>query len=70
MIRSSGFGDKPAPRSEVNPYVSHGYAVDAPKRDDRLALIEELEVGPIEHKPPFDDPHFKLLEPNSSIRLS
>lgn len=44
--------------------------VDAPKRDDRLALIEDLEVGPTDHKPPFDDPHFRQLEPNSGIRLS
>jgi hypothetical protein len=41
----------------------------APQRDDRLALIEDLEVGPIDHKPPFDDPHFEYLEPNSGIRL-
>lgn len=39
-------------------------------RDDRLALIEELVPGPVEHTPPFDDPHFEKLEPNSGIRLS
>lgn len=39
-------------------------------RDDRLAIIEQLEVGPIDHKPPHDDPHFGRLEPNSGIRLS
>ena len=44
--------------------------IDVPNRDDRLALIEDLEVGPINHRPPFDDPHFRQLEPNSGIRLS
>ncbi len=39
-------------------------------RDDDLALIEDLTLGPSEHKPPFDDPHFDKLEPNSGIRLS
>ncbi|EIW55973.1 uncharacterized protein TRAVEDRAFT_39067 [Trametes versicolor FP-101664 SS1] len=39
-------------------------------RDEDLALIEDLTLGPSEHKPPFDDPHFEKLEPNSGIRLS
>ncbi|KZT22982.1 hypothetical protein NEOLEDRAFT_1170979 [Neolentinus lepideus HHB14362 ss-1] len=63
--RSSGFKEVPAPRP------SHeDDSVKAPRRDDRLALVEELELGPAEHKPPFDDPHFEKLEPNSGIRLS
>ena len=41
-----------------------------PGRDGGLAIIEQLEVGPIDHKPPPDDPHFERLEPNSGIRLS
>ncbi|TCD60851.1 hypothetical protein EIP91_009400 [Steccherinum ochraceum] len=41
-----------------------------PQRDDRLALVEDLEIGPSEHTAPFDDPHFEHLEPNSGIRLS
>ncbi|KAK7688515.1 hypothetical protein QCA50_008053 [Cerrena zonata] len=32
--------------------------------------MEDLEIGPTEHKAPFDDPHFLKLEPNSGIRLS
>ncbi|KAF8644029.1 hypothetical protein AX16_008745 [Volvariella volvacea WC 439] len=40
------------------------------KRDDRLAIIQEFEIGPKDHKPPFDDPLFEKLEPNSGIRLS
>lgn len=39
-------------------------------RDDNLALIEDIPLGPADHKPPFDDPHFEKLEPNSGIRLS
>ncbi|KAH7882687.1 hypothetical protein F5I97DRAFT_1931298 [Phlebopus sp. FC_14] len=42
----------------------------APQRDDHLAIIEELEMGPVDHKPPPDDPLFERLEPNSGIRLS
>ena len=45
-------------------------AQDVPARDDRLAIIEDLEPGPADHKPPFDDPRFEKLEPNSGIRLS
>ncbi|KAH9061907.1 hypothetical protein EDB87DRAFT_1682576 [Lactarius vividus] len=35
-----------------------------PARDDNLTLIEELELGPYEHKSPFDDPLFERLEPH------
>lgn len=41
-----------------------------PARDDRLMLMEELEPGPYEHKPPLDDPNFGRLEPHSGIRLA
>jgi minichromosome maintenance protein 10 len=41
----------------------------APNRDERLAIIEDLEPGPVEHTPPSDDPEFQQLEPNSGIRL-
>ncbi|KAI9450818.1 hypothetical protein BJY52DRAFT_1300845 [Lactarius psammicola] len=53
--RSSSFADK---------------ASGVPARDDNLTLIEELELGPYEHKPPFDDPLFERFEPHSGIRLS
>ncbi|KAF9054063.1 hypothetical protein BJ165DRAFT_1337984 [Panaeolus papilionaceus] len=39
------------------------------KRDERLALIEELEPGPYEHNPPSDDPLFEKVEPHSGIHL-
>ncbi|KAJ4480933.1 hypothetical protein J3R30DRAFT_3462472 [Lentinula aciculospora] len=54
--RTSSFTDKPP-----EPGSS--------KRDENLAIIETLELGPAEHKPPFDDPHFERVEPNSGIRL-
>ncbi|KAF8889089.1 hypothetical protein BD779DRAFT_1623344 [Infundibulicybe gibba] len=63
--RSTAFTDTP----------QHG-SVDGPqeisflKRDDRLALIEDLEPGPVEHKVLDNDPDFKTIEPNSGIRLA
>ncbi|KAJ7802186.1 hypothetical protein B0H14DRAFT_3884706 [Mycena olivaceomarginata] len=62
LVRSSAFTDTPR-----DPSVSSS---TAPQRDDRLAIIETLDVGPVDHKPPFDDPYFQQLEPNSGIRLS
>ena len=38
-------------------------------RDDSLALIERLEMGPQEFKPNVEDPEWNLVEPNSKIRL-
>ncbi|EPQ55896.1 hypothetical protein GLOTRDRAFT_40728 [Gloeophyllum trabeum ATCC 11539] len=67
LSRSSGFRDAPATRVPQGQEQSSETAL---RRDDRLALVEELEVGPAEHRPPFDDPHFEKLEPNSGIRLS
>ncbi|KAJ6463508.1 hypothetical protein C8R45DRAFT_911723 [Mycena sanguinolenta] len=60
VVRSSAFADSP-----MDVPVS-----TAPQRDDRLAIIENLDIGPADHKPCFDDPHFQQLEPNSGIRLS
>jgi minichromosome maintenance protein 10 len=59
LQRSSGFSASPLPVSSFN----------EERRDVRLQLIEQLEVGPIEHKPPPDDPEFKSREPNSGIYL-
>ncbi|KAG2039070.1 hypothetical protein BDR03DRAFT_991944 [Suillus americanus] len=55
---------------EVPPSTSLSGSDIVPNRDDRLAIVEQLEVGPVDHKPPLDDPHFQRLEPNSGIRLS
>ncbi|KAJ7756294.1 hypothetical protein B0H16DRAFT_1417311 [Mycena metata] len=62
LIRSSAFADNPA-------LAPPAPASSSLRRDERLALIERLEAGPADHKPPFDDPHFEQLEPNSGIRL-
>ncbi|KAG5651312.1 hypothetical protein H0H81_009113 [Sphagnurus paluster] len=69
VARSSGFADKPPPPAAPDEHDIFGGSL-APKRDDRLALVEELEPGPVDHIPPLDDPNFERLEPNSGIRLS
>jgi len=56
VSRSTGFHEPPPPPIPA-------------KRDENLVLVEEFEVGPIDHKPPFDDPNFENVEPNSGIRL-
>ena len=40
------------------------------KRDERLALVENLAPGPYQHKNLPDDPNFDKFEPHSSIQLS
>ncbi|KAF8583408.1 hypothetical protein K439DRAFT_1412151 [Ramaria rubella] len=60
--RSIGFSEAPARQVQTQPLV--------PERDDRLALVEKLTPGPLDHPPPVDDPHFERLEPNSGIHLS
>jgi hypothetical protein len=64
--RSSGFSERAA-RKHIAEEDASGRA---PKRGDDLALIEDLEPDPYDHKAPFDDPHFQKLEPHSGIRLS
>ena len=62
--RSTGF--KEAPRviqEEVEQEYEHR------KRDERLALVEDLESGPYEFTPPYDDPDFERLEPHSGINM-
>ncbi|KIK52056.1 hypothetical protein GYMLUDRAFT_180535 [Collybiopsis luxurians FD-317 M1] len=59
-LRTSSFSDKP-------PEITKERALY--RRDEDLAIIESLPLGPAEHKPPFDDPHFERVEPNSGIRL-
>ena len=59
-IRSTGFAERPPTPLNLN----------IPKRDENLAIIDEVPIGPEDHKAPFDDPTFQKLEPNSGIRLS
>ncbi|KAF7297262.1 zf-primase domain-containing protein [Mycena indigotica] len=62
LPRSTAFTDAPkAPEPIASTSVL--------QRDERLALVETLEMGPYEHTAPFDDPRFEQVEPNSGIRL-
>lgn len=40
-----------------------------PTRNRDGTVIEHIELGPIDHKPPRDDPTFEKTEPNSGIAL-
>ncbi|KAJ7057988.1 hypothetical protein C8F01DRAFT_1149082 [Mycena amicta] len=68
-----GAEDEPVPRSSA--FTDAPKAPDpipstsAIRRDDRLAIVEALEIGPYEHTASFDDPLFEQVEPNSGIRL-
>lgn len=66
VVRSSAFTERP----RTPPAANNGDGdTFSSKRNDRLELVEDLEVGPFDHTPPFDDPRFEYLEPNSGIRL-
>ncbi|KAH7927185.1 hypothetical protein BV22DRAFT_1007452 [Leucogyrophana mollusca] len=69
--RSLTLADKAKPKapSAAEPSSSTSTSYNVPQRDDRLAIIEEMPIGPADHKPPLDDPLFERLEPNSGIRL-
>ena len=62
VSRTENFEDRPVP-----PGIPED--AKAPVRDDRLAIVEDLVPGPVEHKPIDDDPNFDRIEPNSGIRL-
>ncbi|KAK7056189.1 hypothetical protein VNI00_002741 [Paramarasmius palmivorus] len=64
--RTNGFTERPPEQDMPIP----DNPCTGTKRDDRLAIIEDLQPGPVEHTPSFDDPNFDALEPNSGIRLS
>ncbi|THH30310.1 hypothetical protein EUX98_g3874 [Antrodiella citrinella] len=67
VTRSAAFTERPAPPP---PAIEESGLLGVQKRDENLALIEDLNIGPADHMAPFDDPRFEHLEPNSSIRLS
>ncbi|KAF9268986.1 hypothetical protein L218DRAFT_412793 [Marasmius fiardii PR-910] len=54
---------------DSRPQLDSSSSSSAVQRDDRLALVEGMEPGPVEHAPSFDDPLFERIEPNSGIRL-
>lgn len=65
IIRTSAFSDTARPED----LVGSAGCPNGVKRDDRLALVEDLERGPYEFTSPSDDSDFKQLEPYSGIRL-
>ncbi|KAI6126388.1 hypothetical protein EDD16DRAFT_1554654 [Pisolithus croceorrhizus] len=75
-VRSSSLSEKPQPCPTVtvtrqpDHEAAHESSHSVPERDDNLAIVEELRMGPIDHKAPPDDPLFEHFEPNSGIRLS
>ncbi|KZV96434.1 hypothetical protein EXIGLDRAFT_643216 [Exidia glandulosa HHB12029] len=66
--RSTSFAQPAAPPPSVDDTATQ--PAPASKRDDTLAVIEELKMGPYEFKAPPDDPSFQGFEPHSKIRLS
>ena len=69
MERSTGFSvaaNAPLPK-QIQEEVPEddSYA----QRDESLALIEKLEMGPKEFVAPADDSQWQKVEPNSKIRL-
>ncbi|KAH7911259.1 hypothetical protein BJ138DRAFT_1063452 [Hygrophoropsis aurantiaca] len=74
LNRSMTLAGKPRPKpSAVNTdqvVSSASTSSSLPQRDDRLAIIEDIPIGPADHKPPLDDPLFEHLEPNSGISLA
>ncbi|KAL4077770.1 hypothetical protein J3A83DRAFT_4356667 [Scleroderma citrinum] len=71
--RSSNLSDRPKPAIVAKPSeheASRELSHSVPRRDENLAIVEELRMGPTDHKAPLDDPLFEHLEPNSGIHLS
>ena len=70
--RSSNLSEIPKPLMAKEPEHEAPYETtqSVSQRDENLAIIEELRMGPTDHKAPLDDPLFEHLEPNSGIRLS
>jgi minichromosome maintenance protein 10 len=67
--------ERSAERSRTTAFEQPAFAPEAGpsvgiKRDDNLAIIEDLQMGPYGHPPLVDDPEFNTLEPHSGIRLS
>ncbi|KAI9463471.1 hypothetical protein HD554DRAFT_1315864 [Boletus coccyginus] len=80
--RSSDLAQKPKPKTPGPCAQSHALEergagasaastslTSAPQRDENLVIVEDLRMGPADHKPPPDDPLFERLEPNSGIHL-
>ena len=81
VAKPRGQPNEPAPSTVIERLASFSQPVANPtdpqatrdyghKRDERLALVENLTPGPYQHKNIPDDPNFDKFEPHSSIRLS
>ncbi|KAF9555732.1 hypothetical protein CPC08DRAFT_726184 [Agrocybe pediades] len=64
VTRSTGFNDRP---KDVQPVPVDEHVLS--RRNEQLEIVEELQPGPYEHKPPHDDPNFERLEPHSGIHM-
>ncbi|KAG8851230.1 hypothetical protein FRB96_009433 [Tulasnella sp. 330] len=55
--------------AELDNQETSSRTASAVGRDDCMAVVENLQIGPVEHDPPSTDPNFEKLEPNSHINL-
>lgn len=61
-------GDKESKVSRSTGF-SQAAPVTAVARDEDMTIVEDLQPGPYDHKPPVDDPLFNKFEPHSGIHL-
>ncbi|KAG9007816.1 hypothetical protein FRB93_007207 [Tulasnella sp. JGI-2019a] len=59
----------PQPFPDLDANTTSSRHAGTVERDDCMTVVENLQVGPIEHDPPSTDPNFEKLEPNSHINL-
>ena len=81
VVRSSDLAEPkrkiPEPCGQSHVLQEHGCEApivstsltNIPRRDEDLVIMEDLQMGPADHKSPPDDPLFERLEPNSGIHL-
>ncbi|KAF9649564.1 hypothetical protein BDM02DRAFT_3268637 [Thelephora ganbajun] len=81
VAKPRGQSDEPARSTVIERLASFNKLITNPtepqatgdyghKRDERLALVENLRPGPYQHENLPHDPDFDKFEPHSSIRLS
>lgn len=65
MAYHAAVGDSDMDADETAGRLS-GFSFD---RNADLTLVENLQIGPVEHAAPANDPLFKTIEPYSKINL-
>jgi minichromosome maintenance protein 10 len=70
VTRSLSLTQKPVATGKGEDLSHPETPFDGVERDEDMQIVENLVIGPIEHKAPFDDPNFKNFEPYSRINLS